>query len=396
MSIHKSKGLEFEVVIVPDLQAPCGRNNFKLLSWLERGLEHAGDGDGITEFLVAPLPSKGTESGKAKKWVDRVYRQRESQETRRILYVAATRAREELHLFARPAYKVERDGSFTLPDPRNTLLATAWPALKDEARQRFVDWKNQPQEAQITAIAASHANNVLVMPRPGKPAVVRRLPPDYQPPDIQIPASSIGDSAAAGLAGSQLYRRHEGGVLSRSLGSAVHALLEELARLRVASDWPSSRLALEPMRPRITSQLRAAGVDQKQAAKIAGQALDIALNATHDPHAQWILSAHAHAASEVRWAGIIGGGLREVRVDRIFRAASVPGAQGDDCWWIIDYKTAHDDRSDPAQVLAKLRPLFASQLELYGRVLRNLHGPGTVVRAGLYYPRMQAFDWWEL
>ncbi|HEY1897063.1 MAG TPA: PD-(D/E)XK nuclease family protein, partial [Terracidiphilus sp.] len=244
--------------------------------------------------------------------------------------------------------------------------------------------------------AASHANNVLVMPRPGKPAVVRRLPPDYQPPDIQIPASSNGDSAAAAWAGSQLYRRHEGGVLSRSLGSAVHALLEELARLRVASDWPSARLALEPMRPRITSQLRAAGVDQKQAAKIAGQALEIALNATHDPHAQWILSAHAHAASEVRWAGIIGGGLREVRVDRIFRAASVPRAHGDDCWWIIDYKTAHDDRSDPAQVLAKLRPLFASQLELYAKVLRNLHGPGTAVRAGLYYPRMQAFDWWEL
>ena len=122
MSIHKSKGLEFEVVIVPDLQAACGRNDFKLLSWLERGLEHADDGGGITEFLVAPLPSKGTESGKAKRWVDRVYRQRESQEMRRILYVASTRAREELHLFARPAYKEERDGRFTLPDTRGTLL----------------------------------------------------------------------------------------------------------------------------------------------------------------------------------------------------------------------------------------------------------------------------------
>jgi ATP-dependent exoDNAse (exonuclease V) beta subunit len=176
----------------------------------------------------------------------------------------------------------------------------------------------------------------------------------------------------------------------------VHALLEELARLRESSDWPSARLALERMRPRITSQLRGAGVDQKQAAKIAGQALDIAINATHDPHAQWILLPHAGAASEVRWAGIIGGGLREVRVDRIFRAAGAPFAEGDNCWWIIDYKTAHDDRSDAAAALAKLRPLFASQLELYARVLRNLHGQGVAVRAGLYYPRMPAFDWWEL
>jgi hypothetical protein len=204
----------------------------------------------------------------------------------------------------------------------------------------------------------------------------------------------------AALAGSQLYARHEGGVLSRSLGSAVHALLEELARLRTTSDWPSARLGLERMRPRITNQLRGAGVDEKQAAKITDQAMEIAINATHDVNAQWILAPHAGAASEVRWAGIIGGSLREVRVDRIFRAAGTPGAESDDCWWIIDYKTAHADRSEQtpvlADALAKLRPLFASQLELYARVLRNLHGQGAAVRAGLYYPRMQAFDWWEV
>ena len=32
------QGLEFEVVIVPDLQAGAGRGSRKLLSWLERGL----------------------------------------------------------------------------------------------------------------------------------------------------------------------------------------------------------------------------------------------------------------------------------------------------------------------------------------------------------------------
>jgi ATP-dependent helicase/nuclease subunit A len=396
MTIHRSKGLEFEIVIVPDLQAACGRNDFKLLSWLERGLELADDGGAITEFLVAPLPSKGAESGQAKKWVDRVYRQRESQEMRRILYVASTRARDELHFFARPPYKVEKDGSYTLPDPRGTLLGTAWPALEDEVRRRFDEWNNKPQAAQVAALAASHATNLFVMPGPGRPAVVRRLPPDYRPPDTAFSASFKGDSGVAALAGSQLYRRHEGGVLSRSLGSAVHALLEELARLRATSDGPSARLGLERMRPRITSQLRGAGVDEKQAAIIAGRAMEIAVNATHDANAQWILSPHADAASEVRWAGIIGGSLREVRVDRVFRAADAPGAEGDNCWWIIDYKTAHDDGSDPAEVLAKFRPMFAAQLELYAHVLRNLHGQGVAVRAGLYYPRMRAFDWWEV
>ena len=38
MTIHKSKGLEFEVVIVPDLQAGTNHSGVKLLSWVERGL----------------------------------------------------------------------------------------------------------------------------------------------------------------------------------------------------------------------------------------------------------------------------------------------------------------------------------------------------------------------
>ena len=144
MSIHKSKGLEFEVVIVPDLQAGCGRGDRRLLSWLERGLEADDDFGDITEFLVAPLPSKGGESGKCKAWVDRVCHVRESQETRRILYVAATRAREELHLFARPEYKTEQDGSYSLCSLRESLLATAWPALESEVRSRFDAWAKKP------------------------------------------------------------------------------------------------------------------------------------------------------------------------------------------------------------------------------------------------------------
>ena len=155
MSIHKSKGLEFEVVIVPDLQAGFGRGERRLLSWLERGLEAADESGEITEFLVAPLQSKGAESGKCKWWVDRVYRAREAQETRRILYVAATRAREELHLFARPEYKSEHDGGYALCEPRDNLLATAWPALEAEVRRRFEQWAKAPEFVEVGAMAAA-------------------------------------------------------------------------------------------------------------------------------------------------------------------------------------------------------------------------------------------------
>src|SRR6185437_455640 len=85
MTIHKSKGLEFEVVIVPDLQAQGGRGSIELLSWLERGLPEPGPEGELTEFLVAPLQYKGTDPGSAKRRVDHARRDRETQEMRRIL-----------------------------------------------------------------------------------------------------------------------------------------------------------------------------------------------------------------------------------------------------------------------------------------------------------------------
>ena len=183
MTIHKSKGLEFEVVIVPELQAASGRGKPKMLTWLERGLAEPDESGEITEFLIAPFQRKGKDRGEAKAWVDRVYRERERQEMRRVLYVAATRAREELHLFARPACK-EEDGGFTLVEPAESLLATAWPALEEEVRARFEEWKAArtssgiPVEEEIVSIAASGESNLLVMPSPIRPTLLRRLPPD--------------------------------------------------------------------------------------------------------------------------------------------------------------------------------------------------------------------------
>jgi ATP-dependent exoDNAse (exonuclease V) beta subunit len=395
MTIHKSKGLEFEVVIVPELQAGCGRSGGRLLSWLECGLARPDESGEITEFLVAPLQPKGADRGKAKEWVDCVYREREAQETRRILYVAATRAREQLHLFARPAYKTESDGSLSLCEPSGSLLSTAWPALEEAVRQKFDDWKLNVQEAEIEAIAAEGTGNLLVMPSPEKPTMLRRLPLDYQPSQpSDVAAQSQSD--LVGLSASRLYSRHEGGVLSRVLGSAVHALFEELARLRTIHDWDAARAGLQRLEPRIAAQIRAAGVGPAQAATLAAQALDTAMRASRDPVAEWILSPHTEAASEVRWAGVIDGMLRTVQVDRVFRAGWMPQSEGQQAWWIVDYKTAHSDNVDPAEALPKLRPLFAPQLERYAEVLRNLHGEVAPIRAGLYYPRMLQFDWWEL
>ena len=405
MTIHKSKGLEFEVVIVPELQAGSRKATFRLLSWLERGLpsdQRPDDSNEVTEFLVAPLQSKGAERSSAKIWVDRVYAERESQEMRRLLYVAATRARDELHLFARPKCKQEQDGSWTLPEPAGNLLATAWPGLRQEIDQRFEQWKRElaqnKQESTVESIAASSESNLLIMPPTVKPTLLRRLPPDFRTSSQSARTTAL-ESAMVGMNNEDLYQRHEGGLLTRTLGIAVHSLLEQTARLRETLDWEETRSALSKSQAKVSAQVRSAGLDPRQAEQIGKHAVEIALTATHDSLGQWILSPHDEAASEVRWAGVVNDEVRTVQVDRVFRAGTVPLNTEGNCWWIVDYKTAHTDDSnnaDPASVLSRLRSLFAPQLQAYAEVLRKLHGDGAQIIAGLYYPRMLLFDWWEI
>jgi len=395
MTIHGSKGLEFEVVIVPELQTRERSAHGELLAWLERGLSGEDESGEVTEFLIAPLQPKGAERGKAKEFVDRARRVREGQELRRLLYVAATRAKEELHFFARPEYKTERDGSIVLPDPQNCLLATAWPAFEEEIRQRFDAWR-VAESAELVDIAAQEENPQADR-AVSRPAMLRRLPPEF----FLAAASQDRPFDEAPLAGTgRLYERHEGGLLSRALGQAVHRFLQELAQCMAAQPRQAALAALPTIVPRVTAQIRSAGVGAKQAGRIAKEALELAQRAAADPIGQWILQSHDDASSEVRWTGVVDGNLRTVQVDRVFRAGLAPGAErfpGDaGAWWILDYKTAHLDGIDPAAALPELRRIFARQVEAYAKILRNMHSSATPVRCGLYYPRLLLLDWWEL
>ena len=253
-------------------------------------------------------------------------------------------------------------------------------------------------EETIEAIAASGEDSLLQMPSldvppDPRPIRMRRLPSSYQTASDELSFAAEEPLTGAG----SLYERHEGGLISRALGKAVHEILQHFAQLRVTETSQAAEAKLARLGPRITANLRASGIDASEAERIAAQALEIVLRAASDPQAQWILAPHADAASETRWTGVIAGSLRTVEVDRVFRAGPTPLATaGSDTWWIVDYKTAHGDSLDPQTALPELRRIFAPQIEAYAKVLRNLHGADAPVRGGLYYPRMTLFDWWEL
>jgi ATP-dependent helicase/nuclease subunit A len=455
MTIHKSKGLEFEVVIVPDLEAEGRKSEKTMISWLERGLaDSAEEAGSLTEFLIAPIPPKGADAGAAKQWVDGVKHERERQELRRLLYVAATRAREELHLFARPRFRVNaKSGEAALANPTG-LLATAWPAVGDEIEARFAAWidakaaENNAEDRSVLSLAASaRDSNLIAMPGGRalwnaplrRPTMLRRLPEGYASGEslrLGGPSSSsrVADEVPAGdgqdeVNSRALYERHEGGLQSRVLGTAIHGFLEELSRLRREIGAAEAAEAVIRSLPATVAKIRSAGYPRAAAEQLAGEALAVAQQASAHPIGAWILTPHPEAETETRWTGVMReqpaeqtgngcGRMLNLRPDRVFFSPAAAGIEspelgqssdgaigGAPVWWIIDYKSSHaagtdfEDAPEREAFLAAHRKLHLGQLTAYARVLRNLRerqdGQPLRIRTAIFYPRLLYLDWWE-
>ncbi len=89
-TIHKAKGLEWDLVLVPGLERGGGQSHNVLLNWLE--FDGGSDGDIAANVVLAPIGQKGTQKDRLSSWLTGIRAKREAAENKRVFYVAATRA----------------------------------------------------------------------------------------------------------------------------------------------------------------------------------------------------------------------------------------------------------------------------------------------------------------
>lgn len=118
MTIHRAKGLEFDHVIIPSLERRPHRNEPPLLMWTELP-NH--------ELLLGTIKRVGEDADSIYSYLQYLEKQKNAQETIRLLYVAATRAKKTLHLMA--SVPEEENWSPT----EGSLLALLWPWFKEES-----------------------------------------------------------------------------------------------------------------------------------------------------------------------------------------------------------------------------------------------------------------------
>ena len=429
LTMHKSKGLEWDVVCLAGLERKPNRDNARLLDWLERDTGDAAQ----AHVLLAPVrSSEQDEDAPLNAWMKNVRRERTRAEAKRLLYVAATRAREALHLFAavERSTDAKSDKAFNF-DP-DSLLAAAWPAVGGtfEALASAAPAANvaltagdrlaaslaatplpgprlvaEPEESEVFAplalAAAADGSDADAGPAQElhRPPLLHRLPLSFDPL-----ARLAGDPRLANLGqlmmpvpAARPPMRPEGSYEARALGNVVHRYLQWLAeRLAAAPRHDESVNALhadvESWGARLLTSLRAEGITPAAAQRAAAIARRALLATLSDIEGRWLLLPHAAAQNELKLRSA-SEGSSGVRIDRTFLAGAAPGQPGSTHRWIVDWKTGAQSSAVPAHFAESERAKYGPQLERYADTLAALE-PGTPIVLALYYPLIPRLITW--
>ena len=400
LTIHNSKGLEFDLVLIPGLERPTNRSRSELLNWLELD---PPDGE-AAHILLAPIGSRGDQIDGLNQWLSRVRRSREHAELRRLLYVACTRAREALHLFA--ACESQRDGTARTP-VEGTLLRAAWPVAassfslplrSDETSTSTVSAQSKggllpftsTESGDSLAIAASATEGEVTERVP----VVHRLPLDFDPLARFLSAENLRlpYTPASALPHAPSFERPAGSFAVRAFGNVVHRFLQFVTTSLAAGVAPETLLAnLSSWGPRLLAALRNEGVAPAISQREVPRALAALRNALTDPTGRWILSTHHSAANERSIASLDASALR---ADRTFVAGGAPLARGKDTIWIVDFKTTEQGSRSPERFQQDELLKYRAQLERYASVWRELSREPPKIVLGLYYPLIPRLLHW--
>jgi ATP-dependent exoDNAse (exonuclease V) beta subunit len=375
MTIHKAKGLEFDMVIVPalDRHIPIHRDQLLLSHQFSRA---ARDG-----LVFAARPGIGAQPDKLFEFLRRQSRDSAALEAERLLYVACTRAKWRLHLSAMIGRREDIEareetlGQSKLRAPwkprTGSLLAVLWPVAGAEfALEPMSTTPIGQTSAQVAATGD-------VAPRGGP---LYRLPRDWAPPaGGALPTGEL-------ISATNVFRDETpvfdwAGETARRVGSLVHAELQVMDLER------SDESAIESRGPHFLRWLGLHGVPADRLQGASARVVSALIAVHRDERARWILKRRARDDfREYALSGRWQGGVVRVVFDRSF-------VDDDGVRWVIDYKTSQHAGGSLDEFLDREVDRYRPQLHRYAQLARRL-GPERV-RVGLYFPLMRAWREWE-
>jgi ATP-dependent exoDNAse (exonuclease V) beta subunit len=363
MTIHKAKGLEFDVVIVPGLARTPPPPKSRLLLWQEIPRTHER-----SDLLLAPIRAASDSDDPIYRFLRKLDEQKARHENGRLLYVAATRARQRLHLLGQVRRAQNGEVMQIQAPPATSLLAQLWP----EVETAFVRALSAPDVAQ----------DAVTPPFTGvPPQTLLRLPLHWTLPPP--PAGVAWGAVTPVEAGHEAVEFVWAGETAKHIGSVVHRWL-----LRIANDgaqhWSAARV--QAQRPAVSAALAHLGVPPDDLERAAARVQQALSNSLADARGRWLLDAqHREARSEYALTAWLDGRAQNVIIDRTF-------VDEHDQRWIVDYKTSTHEGGGLDVFLAREQQRYRAQLENYAQLLALLDK--RPIRLGLYFPLLQGWREW--
>ncbi len=401
LTIHKAKGLEWDAVLVPGLHRTGRADTAPLLDWMEL----PADSNGRAQVLLAPISKRGDDPDSLNRYLRKAHTEAASAELQRLFYVAATRARTALQLYASTA--TNQDGTITFK--ANTLLNAARTAAEPHFMQTppapaatLIAFPAIPLHAPGLALAASGTEEATSRDEStldlgsldGSDTASQREPILQRLPLHLLQTATVPAADPPTRHHARDIVRPQGSVAARVLGNTVHAFFQLLATSLQDSTQPPDTSTWPA---RIRAVVRGSGLSPRDAERVTADTLRALANTRNTPEAAWLFHPHRNARNEGELLAPSPTGPARFRFDRSFFAGPAALAPGDDTLWIIDYKTSTYREADHVgdtrdTFLARERATYQPHLENYARLMLRDLPASTPVMLALYYPLLPWLD----
>jgi len=383
MTIHKSKGLEFDRVILPRADASGGGIDNPLLKWTE-----VIDKNGDAHNLLAVSRQAGKENDSIFRYISHLDRQKEKYENQRIFYVAVTRAKSELYLFGNVNLTKESD-VYKRPKS-NSFLEMLWDNIQDqleiipspnnqelsESHKNSYSQLYESDLVEIDGLESTESQLKYIFPsRKIKQVDIDQLEP------CPLNTDFLNKNKKLNASENEITEKFLVDTNAMVIGTVIHRQLEWISKQSLEEfSLPASWAKLTEGQL-ISNGFNTNSDGLKQAVNKVITAIE---NTLKDEMGRFILTPHESAKSEL---GLHKNVSNKVYIRRAIDRTFIHENKR----WIIDYKSSEPlDNETKEAFLVREVISYKEQLKEYVSFFKEMDNREVV--AGLYFPLIQHFE----
>lgn len=304
MTLHKSKGLEFDCVLIPGLSRGKAPEDSPLFYWRQ------------VEGTFTIVPNLGdldetTPASRLFKFVGKMVRKDIALEIGRTAYVGTTRAKQDCHLFVSVTKLTDEDGE--IKPTSGSLLECLWPVLGEQVNNVN---PGVPITAEFDTGVPSKARLV--------PGFVVQLPKS-----VFVPAASNDQIPTENELNDDLREEEGSDYRAKTVGIVYHWFVEQIGKQGLDS-WTVERVRSKAQA--VASMLRRGGYPAAEVSGAVARIIELVVTTITSDAGRWILKTRPGSGQEVQVSAYRNGRWIHRYLDLTFVEDKV--------YWIGDLKSA--------------------------------------------------------